>query len=210
MAHITQPGSSSSKGQTSKPGTTSAPSSELRYGDPWAGPPEARDPVRRLRGRLVLPVTVWLAAETAPAKTSAKGGAAAGGSEIVGLTVSSMLVGQGEPAMLAGLISPTSDLADLLHEGSGSGFVVHFLSAHHKRLAQHFAGELPAPAEMLATSPSVHGPLLDLVPDRALCRAVSAKAFGWSLLVEAEVDEVQVGKTGQGLAWWRGEFQSLA
>ena len=33
----------------------------VRYGDPWAAPLEARDPVRRLRGHLVLPVTVWTA-----------------------------------------------------------------------------------------------------------------------------------------------------
>ena len=54
-----------------------------------------------------------------------------------------------------------------------------------------------------------HGPLLDEVNDRALCRAVSTKTFGWSLLVEAEIDEVQVAGGGKGLAWYHGAFHTL-
>jgi 3-hydroxy-9,10-secoandrosta-1,3,5(10)-triene-9,17-dione monooxygenase reductase component len=60
---------------------------------PFAIPPERRDPARRLRGRLVAPVTVWTAGRP-------PGGA--------GLTVSSVLVAEGQPARLLGLIDPTS------------------------------------------------------------------------------------------------------
>ena len=156
----------------------------------------------------MLPVTVWLAGPEAPAGMAAAGAPVDGDHELVGLTVSSVLMSQGAPAMLAGLINPASDLADLLEAGPGR-FAVHVLDGSHKRLAQHFAGELPAPREMLATRRSAHGPLLDAVGDRVLCHAVSTKPFGWSLLVEAEVDDVEVGPPGKGLAWWRGNFYTL-
>ncbi|HTW09249.1 MAG TPA: flavin reductase [Acidimicrobiales bacterium] len=169
----------------------------LHYGDPWAGPPEARDPLRRLRGHLVMPVTVWLAPTPAT------------GEDLVGLTVSSVLMSAGEPAMLAGVIAPTSELADAVATGPGR-FVVHVLGSQHRRLALHFAGVTPAPSEMLAHRTSLHGPLLDIVADRALCRTASVKAFGWSLLVEAQVEAVEVGRAGEALAWYHAEFRVLA
>ncbi len=168
----------------------------LRYGDPWADDQADRDPVRRLRGHLVLPVTVWLSEVT-------------GGHQPVGLTVSSVLVAQGDPGVLAGLLSPLSDLAGSL-EKPGTPFVVHVLGDSHRRLAQHFAGALPAPEQSLATTSSPHGPLLEAVPDRALCRSYAARAFGWSLMIEAVIEEVQVGRTGKALAWHHGDFRTLS
>lgn len=166
----------------------------LHYGDPWADPPSQRDPLRRLRGRLVLPVTVWTA-------QGRDGGTC-------GLTVSSVMFAQGQPGLLCGLLSPTSELAEVLR-APGATFAVHVLGASERRLAQHFAGELPAPAEMLATSPSGYGPLLVAAPDRALCRAVNSKPFGWSVLIEAVVEKVQLSQGKKGLAWYRGEFRTL-
>ncbi len=173
----------------------------VRYGNPWAEPPEARDPVRRLRGHLVLPVTVWVAA----------GDGDEGGQPMlpVGLTVSSVVVSQGAPPMLAGLISPASDFADVLGASASGRFAVHLLGSAHRRLAQHFAGELPAPAELLLTTLSPYGPLLEAVRERLLCRMTASKPFGWSLLVEAEVEGTEVGEPGRGLAWYRGAFQVL-
>ena len=169
----------------------------VRYGDPWASAPGARDPVRRLRGHLVLPVTVWTTGdvdeELAP----------------VGLTVSSVLISQGAPPMLAGLISPASDFADVIGASPSGRFAVQVLGSSHRRLAQHFAGELPAPEELLATRPSPYGPLLEAVADRLLCRLTNSTPFGWSLLVEAEVEETEVGEPGRGLAWYHGGYQVL-
>ena len=153
--------------------------------------------MRRLRGHLSLPVTVWSA------------GNADDGTPEVGLTVSSVILSQGAPPMLAGLISPASDLADVLTAGSSGRFVVQVLGAAHRRLAQHFAGELPAPDELLVTQASAHGPVLQAVADRLLCRMTASEPFGWSLLIEAEVEETQVGEPGQGLAWYHGEFRVL-
>lgn len=182
----------------------------MHYGDPWTDPPEARDPLRRLRGHLVLPVTVWLAggSDVGGAGYAAGAGAAgagATGAGPTGLTVSSVLLGQGEPPVLAGLISPVSDFADALSSSSGQ-FVVHLLGSGHRRLAQHFAGELPAPAELLATVLTPHGPVLEAIADRIFCRMSSNKPFGWSLLVEAEVEEMEVGQAGKALAWYHGAF----
>ena len=182
----------------------------MRYGDPWAAPLEARDPVRRLRGHLVLPVTVWTAGTVEGAEGA--GGAEPGLEKMppVGLTVSSVLLSQGAPPMLAGLISPASDFADVVTASASGRFVVQLLGSGHRRLAQHFAGELPAPEELLLTRPSPHGPLLEKVPDRLFCRMTDNKPFGWSLLVEAEVEGTEVGDTaGKGLAWYRGGFQVL-
>jgi 3-hydroxy-9,10-secoandrosta-1,3,5(10)-triene-9,17-dione monooxygenase reductase component len=167
----------------------------LHYGDPWAGPPGARDPFRRLRGHLVLPVTVWLA-DGAP------------GAGPAGLTVSSLVLAQGDPPMLAGLVSPGSDLADALCMPPAQ-FVVHIVGASHRRLAQHFAGELPAPTELLATRVSPHGPVLEVLGDRIFCRVTSSKDFGWSLLVEAEVEGVEVAGAAKPLAWYHGTFHGL-
>lgn len=183
--------SSSSRGPTSEP-PDGGPS--LRYGPPWATPPDERDPLRRLRGRLVLPVTVWVAGPGPRAMT--------------GLTISSVLMSQGQPPMVAGLVSLTSDLGDALAQ-NGARFVLHVLAASHKRLAQHFSGDLPAPLELLAAEQSSYGPLLNAVPDRALCEVTATKTFGWSLLVEARVDEAQVGGEGRGLGWWRGAYRTL-
>jgi 3-hydroxy-9,10-secoandrosta-1,3,5(10)-triene-9,17-dione monooxygenase reductase component len=179
----------------------------VRYGDPWAEPPASRDPVRRLRARLVLPVTVWTAAAAAGPGSAGAGQAANG--ELAGLTVSSVLFAQGDPAMLAGVVSPASDLATLVRH-QGARFAVHVLSAAHRRVAQHFAGELPASPEVLAVERSSHGPVLIAVKDRALCTTSAVRQFGWSLLVEAVVDQVQISASAKPLAWYRGEFRQLA
>lgn len=168
----------------------------LRYGNPWDDSSSARDPLRRLRGHLVLPVTIWLAGnvDEGPSPT--------------GLTVSSVLISQGEPPFLAGLVTPASDLADMLGHSSDR-FVVHLLNAGHRRLAQHFAGDLAAPSELLVASNSLHGPLLAAVGDRLLCRTISVKPFGWSLLIEAEIEGAQVAEPGKGLAFYHGAFHVL-
>ena len=64
----------------------------IHHCDPFATPEGQRSPVRRLRGRLAAPVTLW----TAPGPA--------------GLTVSSMLVAGGEPGRVLGLIDEESEL----------------------------------------------------------------------------------------------------
>lgn len=129
----------------------------------------------------------------------------AGPAPLTGLTVSSVLVAQGEPPLLAGLVAPLSDLAAAVCAPAAT-FVVHVLADGHQRLAKHFSGELPAPAEMLSTTASAHGPVLNAVAERLACRTLRWREFGWSILVEAEIEDVTAAKGGRGLAWYRGVF----
>jgi flavin reductase (DIM6/NTAB) family NADH-FMN oxidoreductase RutF len=176
-------------------GEPETPRSSLRYGDPWAEPPEARDPVRRARARLPAPVTVWTAGDV----------------EWVGLTVSSVMLAQGEPGRLLGLIGPETDLAETV-DRTGV-FVVHLLADRrdHRRLAQHFAGTLSADPDLLEIDSSPHGPRLRCAPDQLACRLSGRRPCGWALLVEATIDDVQLSDTGPlssgpALAWFRGGF----
>lgn len=168
----------------------------VHYGDPWADPEQSRDPLRRARGRLPAAVTIWTTDS-----------AAAG---VIGITVSSLLLAQGEPGYVAGLVGPDSDFAEA---ATASGrFVVHLLSddAGHRRLAQHFAGVLPAPEDQLSTVPTPAGPALRAVPDRVLCGVEGTRALGWSLLIEGRIDGVDLGPARPPLAWQRGRFARLA
>jgi 3-hydroxy-9,10-secoandrosta-1,3,5(10)-triene-9,17-dione monooxygenase reductase component len=172
--------------------------STVHFGDPWADPEQSRDPVRRIRGRLPAGVTVWTS-----------GRSAADPSGWAGLTVSSLLLAQGEPAGLAGLVGPDTDLAEMID--ATNRFVVHPLSdtPSHRRLAQHFAGILPAADELLRTEPSPYGPLLTSVADRLYCRVKESRPLGWSVLVTAAIDDVTLATAGPGLAWHRGRFHRI-
>ena len=110
--------------------------------------------------------------------------------------------------MVAGLVSATSELVDAL-AGPPGRFVLHLLGGGHRRLAQHFAGELPAPPELLAARPSEHGLVLEAVADRMFCGVVSLRPFGQSVLVEAEVERTEAGQAGRGLAWYHGAFHTI-
>lgn len=173
------------------PEDTDLPGSSLRYGNPWADPPTDRDPVRQARARLPAPVTVWTAGDGVWA----------------GLTVSSLVLAQGQPGRLLGLIGPDSDLADAI-DRTGR-FVLHLLTDHreHRRLAQHFAGSLSAPTELLQIEASPHGPRLLAAPDQLACRVSDHRPFGWSELYEGEIDEVRLGPARSGLLWQHGEFR---
>jgi flavin reductase (DIM6/NTAB) family NADH-FMN oxidoreductase RutF len=194
------------------PVTGDSGGSSLHYGNPWADPEPARDPIRRVRGRLPAPITIWTAGGpggTGPADVGRTLGLPGTG-EWAGLTVSSVMLAQGEPARLAGLIGPDTDLADEL-QATGT-FVVHVLNEHHRRLAQHFAGILPAPDEDLSAEATPHGPHLRSVDDRLGCRVQRCSEFGWSLLVEAVIEEATLAPfgPGAGLAWYRGQLHRLA
>jgi 3-hydroxy-9,10-secoandrosta-1,3,5(10)-triene-9,17-dione monooxygenase reductase component len=162
---------------------------------PFATPPERRDPARRLRGRLVAPVTVWTAGRP-------PGGA--------GLTVSSLLVAEGEPARLLGLIDPTSAFWEAMQEAGT--FVVHVLAAGDRPLAERFAERRPpvrGAFEGLAVAPSPWGPVLDGTRPRASCRLAGSTTVGYAELVEGVVEQLEVHDLDDPLAWLHGRYRSL-
>lgn len=161
---------------------------------PFATPEE---PVRRFRGRLGGAVSLWTAGSD---RTRA------------GLTVSSLMVANGDPGAVVGLLDPDSDLFEAL-EDTGRA-VVHLLERADRPLADVFGGQAPAPGGSFTVAPwatqweeSGHGPVL---PDRtrALVSFGEAREVGWSVLVTARIDDVVVLEDRHPLEHRRGRYQS--
>lgn len=166
---------------------------------PFATPEGDRQPLRRLRGRLPLPVTVW---------TSTAGGRRAG------WTVSSMMVADGEPAEVLGLVDPDSDLVDLLAESRT--VAVSLLGWEHRALGDVFAGLAPAPGGPFRTgaawTDTAWGPVLASAPGWLGARlSPDTPDAGWSRLVRGQIEHVQVpaAPAGAALAYLRGRYRAL-
>jgi flavin reductase (DIM6/NTAB) family NADH-FMN oxidoreductase RutF len=163
---------------------------------PFATPPGRRSPARRLRGRLLAPVTVWTAG-------SPPGGAA--------LTVSSVLVAEGEPARILGLIDPTSALWETASQAGA--FVVHVLLAGDRSLAERFAEIRPpirgafAGLEVAATP---WGPLLGGRRSWAGCRLAGSTPAGYAELVEGVIERLELHDGEGPLGWLHGGYVSVA
>lgn len=163
--------------------------------DPFApdpADPEATDPGRRLRGRLAAPVTVWTAFD--------------GEGHATGITVSSVVVAEGEKPSVLGLVGPLSEFWEAVRETKR--FVVHVLSTDHVRVADQFALRYPGdPFEGQATTPTPWGPILDAVTVRARCRLEGFLEAGYQLLVRGLVEEVDLPPVRQGpLVHYRGRY----
>ena len=162
---------------------------------PFAVPPERRSPARRLRGRLVAPVTVWTAGHL-------PGGA--------GLTVSSVLVAEGEPARVLGLIDPTSAFFEAAHETRA--FVVHVLAAGDQALAERFSEVRPpirGPFERLEVAESPWGPVLGGSRPRAACRLAGSMPVGYAELVEGVIEQLELPDLEGPLAYLHGRYRSV-
>lgn len=153
---------------------------------PFADPDP--DPARRFRGRLTGTVALVTAGDA-------------------GLTVSSLMVANGEPARVLALVDPDSDLADAV-ERTGRA-VVQLLSWPHRDLADAFAGTAPAPGgafRMAAFEDTAWGPRLADATSWAGTSLESAATVGWSTLLTLTVDEVVVGDDEEPLVHRRGRY----
>ncbi len=111
-----------------------------------------------------------------------------------GLTVSSMMVANGSPGAVLGLLDPDSDLRDELEE-TGSG-VVSLLHWRHRDLSEAFGGTAPAPGGAFRTGTWVEtefGRRLADAPTWAGVRLVSMTEVGWSVLATCEIVTLEVG-----------------
>jgi len=156
---------------------------------------EQRRPDRRFRGRLVAPVTVWTAGA---------------GAHKAGLTVSSLLVAEGDPAEVLGLLDPLSELFDVIAERAR--FVVHVLDAGDQRLAGMFAGAYPVdPFEEVETTDEEFGPVIAGARHTLGCRLVGSEEVGFQMLVRGAVEALEiVDDTGPPLIRYRGGYRKLA
>ena len=154
-----------------------------------------RDQVRLLRGRLGGAVTLWTS------------GLGEGPLDRAGLTVTSLLVANGEPPRLLALLDPDSDLAETFADTGRA--VVAMLTWEHRALAEAFGGTAPAPggafrqAEFAGTP---WGPRLAGASTWAGVRLESTIEIGWSSLVTCVVEELEVGED-EPLVHRRGRYQ---
>jgi flavin reductase (DIM6/NTAB) family NADH-FMN oxidoreductase RutF len=150
---------------------------------PFQGPD--RDPVRQVRGRLGGVVSLWTTGT---------------GTERAGLTVSSLMLANGDPAHVLGLVDPDSDLAGAV-AATGTA-VVALLQWRHRDLADAFAGVAPAPGGVFRSgtwTDTDWGPLLDGVDTWLGVRfSEPAREVGWSVLLDGSVEQVTVGEVGEG------------
>jgi flavin reductase (DIM6/NTAB) family NADH-FMN oxidoreductase RutF len=169
------------------------PGAQIHAGDPFATPEAEKSPVRRLRGRLAGAVTLW----TTPGPA--------------GLTVSSMLVTDGDPGRVLGLIDEESDFWAAV---SRSGvFAVTPLGATDRQLADRFAGLMPAPGGLFATgawTATDYGPVPASAGTWAGCRLVGQRPVGWALLVEATIESYHLGGPPDPLIHFRGRYRKLS
>ncbi|WP_436525256.1 flavin reductase family protein [Actinoplanes sp. HUAS TT8] len=160
--------------------------------DPFAVPDEDKSPVRRLRGRLASPVTLW----TTPGPS--------------GLTVSSTLVADGDPGRVLGLIDEESDFWDAVAQAGR--FAVTPLTPADRQLADRFAGLMPAPGGLFAVGEwreTPYGPVPAHAGAWAGCVLDSDRPCGWALLVEGVVESVQLDTATAPLVHFRGRYAEL-
>jgi flavin reductase (DIM6/NTAB) family NADH-FMN oxidoreductase RutF len=148
------------------------------------------DPVRRLRGRVGGAVSLWTS-----------------GDPPAGLTVSSLMVANGEPARVVGLLDPDSDLAEALR--SSGRAVVQLLGWRHRHLAEVFAEVAPAPGGKFAQAEFVGTPWGVRLADADTWTGVTleeSRELGWSLLVTCRIDHVELGAGEDPLMHRRGRY----
>ena len=163
--------------------------------NPFGVPESDRDPVRRFRGRMPAPVTVVTSGT---------------GMRATGLTVSSLMVADGEPGRILFLCGRNADLGDVIL--SSGGFVVHVLVAGDEALSDRFAGIRPSPGGLfagLAVFEGHRGPVLTSVPTRADCGLTATADAGWYLLVEGAIETITLGDPVEALLRFRGRYRGV-
>ncbi|MDP8927396.1 MAG: flavin reductase family protein [Actinomycetota bacterium] len=169
------------------------PAGRIHFEHPFVTPLEERDPTRRFRGRLAAPVTVWTA-----------GGVRARS----GLTISSLLVAEGAPGLVLGLMSDISELWVAIQDSTA--FVVHVLDDTQRHLAERFALRTPAPGGLFAglkVSESAWGPVLTDIPTRAYCRLEGTSPVGYSHLVIGRIERLDLDEDfDDPLVYFRGRY----
>lgn len=133
-----------------------------------------------MRGKMAAPVTVWAAGQ---------------GRRASGLTVSSMLIADGDPAFVLGLVDEDSDFWD----DEPDVFMVNLLAPGHEFMADAFAGTAPAPGGpfTLATwTDTPWGPRLADASGWLGVRRVPGEPqhVGWGLLIQAQIEHIEVGE----------------
>jgi len=164
--------------------------------NPFQDPVDQRDPVRRFRGRLVSPVTI---------------ATAGAGDDRTGLTVSSLIVLEGEPGQVRLVVGPVTDLWARVEKTRR--FVVHVCRDDDRHVAEAFAGLRPSPGGIFAglkTLQTEWGPVLEDLDDRVFCTLHTMETVAYSGVVAGHIDRVETGDLASPLAYFRGRYRSLS
>jgi 3-hydroxy-9,10-secoandrosta-1,3,5(10)-triene-9,17-dione monooxygenase reductase component len=163
--------------------------------NPFVDDPDSRDPVRRFRGRLSAPVTIVTAGDD---------------TDRTGLTVSSLMIVEGEPGRIELVVGPTTDLWEA---AAGTGrFVVHVCSDEDRALTEVFAGLRPSPGGIFAgleVSQTDWGPVIDPLTNRAYCSFGDRRELGYSGVISGTIDRVEVAELNRPLTYFRGKYHTL-
>lgn len=129
-----------------------------------------------------------------------------------GLPVSSLLVAPAEPAHVVALLDPDAELTERLLRTKIA--VVQLLQWQHRNLADAFAGLAPAPGgpfRLGEWTDSAWGPVLAGVSAWAGVRLVKGQpaTVGWSVLVDAVVEHIEIDEESTPLIHRRGRYQRL-
>jgi flavin reductase (DIM6/NTAB) family NADH-FMN oxidoreductase RutF len=159
---------------------------------PFLPPPEARDQVRQLRGRLAAPVTIVTAGED-------------------GMTASAVLVMEGDPPRLVATINELADFRDAVERTQK--FVMHVATQEHRHLSDRFAEIAPSPGGLfhdLSVIETEWGPRIDGFRTWAGCTLETTIAVGYQLLIVGMIDHLVVGDLDDPLVYFRGRYRKLA
>jgi flavin reductase (DIM6/NTAB) family NADH-FMN oxidoreductase RutF len=127
-----------------------------------------------------------------------------------GLTVSSVLVADGQPARLLGLVDPTSAFWEAAQ--AAGAFVVHVLAAGDRALAERFAEVRPpirGAFDGLEVAGSPWGPVLGGRRPWAACRLAGSTPVGYDVLAEGVVERLELHDLDDPLAWLHGRYVTV-
>lgn len=162
---------------------------------PFETPADQRDPARRFRGRLAAPVTIITSGS---------------GDHRTGLTVSSLVVAEGDPSRVYFLLGSTTDLFYGLEE-TGK-FVVHVLEGDDAAAADIFAGLRPSPGgrfSSVAVEQSEWGPVLTDIKTRAYCTFEGGDEETFFIVAEGRIDKLELSDIKDPLVYFRGAYRKL-
>ncbi|MDX2342882.1 MAG: flavin reductase family protein [Acidimicrobiia bacterium] len=162
---------------------------------PFETPSDQRDPARRFRGRMAAPVTIVTSGH---------------GDHRTGLTVSSLVVAEGDPSRVYFLLGSTTDLFYGVEE-TGK-FVVHVLEQGDQALADVFAGLRPSPGGRftdLNVEQTEWGPVLTDLKTRAYCTFEGGDEETFFIVAEGRVDKLELSDIDKPLVYFRGRYRTL-
>jgi flavin reductase (DIM6/NTAB) family NADH-FMN oxidoreductase RutF len=125
-----------------------------------------------------------------------------------GVTIGSLVSLSLEPALVGVSIGHEAQALELVRESGG--FAINVLAGDQAEVAQHFARSVPPIAQWVGieSRPGRFGPLLDGALAWLGCAVRSEHEAGDHTVFVASVEEVELGRTGQGLVYREGRYQA--